>query len=37
MKKLVALALATAAAVWAIRSSKSDSGPDLWAEATDTV
>ncbi|MFY0409599.1 DLW-39 family protein [Solicola sp. PLA-1-18] len=38
MKKLLALALAAGAALWATsRSRKSQAEKDLWAEATDTV
>ncbi len=38
MKKLAAVALAAAGAVWALRRSRADQvEADLWAEATDSV
>ena len=38
MKKLTALLLAAAGAVWAVRRSRADQAEaDLWAEATDSV
>ena len=38
MKKLAAVLLAAAGAIWAIRRSRADQAEaDLWAEATDSV
>ena len=37
MKKIVALGLAVAGAIWALKKSQTDKPEDVWAEATDKI
>lgn len=37
MKKILALALAAAGALWAVRKSRQTDSTDVWAQATDKV
>jgi len=37
MKKIIALALAVAGAVWAVNKAHGNKPDDVWAEATDKV
>ena len=37
MKKIIALVLAVAGAVWAVSKSRGDKPKDVWTEATDKV
>jgi hypothetical protein len=37
MKKIIALGLAVAGAVWAVSKSRGDKPKDVWAGATDEV
>ena len=37
MKKILALALAAAGALWAVKKSRPSRSKDVWADATDQV
>ena len=37
MKKIVALGLAVAGAIWAFNKTQADKPADVWAEATDKI
>ena len=37
MKKIIALGLAVAGAVWAVSKSRGNKPKDVWTEATDTI